>query len=85
MGTIPKHLMLGDLCRFKDAFGAPGTGVHSARVPFTRTAAVDYAGTLLLAWGTSAVSGLRLSVATIAWFAAAEFLHWLFCVRIGAA
>jgi hypothetical protein len=70
------------LCRFRDALGVPGRGVHRARVPGTPSAAFDYAGTLGLAWATSALTGVRLSVTTIAWFAVAELLHLAFCVRV---
>lgn len=73
------------LCRFRDALGVPGEGVHAARVPLTRTAALDYFGTLALAWLTSAAFDVRLSVTTVAWLLAAEALHRLFCVDVGGA
>jgi hypothetical protein len=75
--------MLRRPCHLSGALGAPGVGFHAARVPGTRTAAADYAGTLALAWAWSAASGLRLSVTTAALLLAAELLHWLFCVPVG--
>jgi hypothetical protein len=74
---------MGPLCRFKEALGVPGEGVHRLRVPGTPSAALDYVGTIGLAWATSALTGFRMSVTTIAWFAVAEMLHLAFCVRVG--
>lgn len=50
-------------------------------MPLTDTAAFDYFGTILLAWGISAASGLRLVPVTAGLLLTAEFLHWLFCVK----
>lgn len=68
------------LCRHKHALGVPREGFHRLRIPGTDTAALDFCGTLAIAWAASAASGARLSHTCVAVFLLAEFLHWLFCV-----
>jgi hypothetical protein len=45
----------------------------------------DYLGTVGLAWGLSAATGVRCSLWAIALFAAGEAMHWAFCVPVGGA
>lgn len=70
------------LCKFQNALGKPGNGFHKARVYGTNTALWDFIGTMFLAWLTSVAFGVRLSVTIIGWFAAAELMHWIFCVPV---
>jgi hypothetical protein len=81
--ALSNETMLRRPCNLSGALGAAGAGFHVARVPGTRTAAADYAGTIALAWAPSAASGLRLSVTTVAVPLAAELMHWLLCVPVG--
>lgn len=39
-----------NLCRFRDVFGAPGTGVHSHRVPGLSLATVDLGLTIAVSY-----------------------------------
>lgn len=70
-------------CVYSESLGVAGRGFHSARVPGTDTAAGDFFGTVLLAWGLSAATGVRCSLWAIVLFGMAEALHSLFCVRVG--
>ena len=67
------------LCQFKDAFGAPGTGVHKYRLG--GVAVVDVALTFLLAWGLAKVTKVGYWKMLLGLFLLGFFLHWLFCVR----
>jgi len=73
------------LCRYSGALGRPGQGFHRIRMPGTRSAMADYLGTVGLAWGLSAATGVRCSLWAIALFAAGEAMHWAFCVPVGGA
>lgn len=75
--------MADSLCRFQDALGVPGEGVHKVRVPGTDTAAADYVMTLLAAWLISAVFKASLVSVTVALFVAGVVAHRIFCVQIG--
>lgn len=66
------------LCRYRDLFGQPGSGVHSYRLgPF---AAVDLLLTLVAGFLLSYALDWSLWVSTSALFVLGIFMHWLFCV-----
>ncbi len=82
-----------DLCRFSDALGEPGVGVHAFRLPmpfgWPSLALADLVGTALLAlplaaWWSSGASAVRRFVAwVLAFFAlwgVGILLHGVFCV-----
>lgn len=65
-------------CKYKDALGKPGKGVHSVRV--FNIAVVDLVGTLAIAWAVARwrrESFLRWAAGLLA---LGVLLHWLFCV-----
>ena len=66
------------LCRYKDVFGAPGTGVHSVRL--LGLAAVDLGLTLVAALVLSRASRLSPWVCIVVFVASGVLLHRLFCV-----
>jgi hypothetical protein len=72
-----------DLCKYSDALGSPGTGLHRARIPGTNTAAADYVLTLLAAWLISAMFAFPLVPTTVVLFICGSVLHLLFCVKVG--
>ena len=63
-------------CPFANAFGVPGTGVHSYR--FLGLAIVDVALTVLVAALTTYFSGLPFLLSFLDWFLLGETLHWFF-------
>lgn len=69
-----------DLCRFRDAFGKPNEGAHSAR--FMGLAALDLA---LTVFGAFALAGFRLDSDFVLYFALVWAVgvaaHVIFCVR----
>jgi len=67
------------LCKYKDIFGKPGTGVHSYR--FMNIALVDVAVTLLAAFLISYFTKYKLLNVSIILFILGIILHRLFCVR----
>lgn len=67
------------LCKYKNIFGKPGTGVHSFRV--FNIAVVDVLLTILLAFFISKAFHLRFDITLIACFISGIILHRLFCVR----
>ena len=71
------------MCEYQHMFGMPREGVHALRVPWTTTAFVDYALTLLLAWFTAVIFDASLSVTTIFWMLAGYVAHRVFCVAVG--
>jgi hypothetical protein len=79
---------VGDLCRFRDALGAPRRGVHAYRTPGD-LAAVDIAMTLAVAVLIGCCAPLGDGTSRVATVIAAFFglwaigtaLHVLFCVR----
>ena len=80
---LPLGNMTDSLCRFQDALGVSGEGVHKVRIPGTDTAAADYVMTLLAAWLISAVFKASLVSVTVALFVAGAVAHRIFCVQIG--
>jgi hypothetical protein len=68
-----------NLCRYKDIFGEPNTGVHAYRIG--NIAIVDVILTLLLAWFLSRISRVRLIYWIILLFVLGIIVHRMFCVR----
>lgn len=66
------------LCKYKDALGVPGKGVHSIR--FAGVAIVDVIMTVVGAFMISSVYGWPFVNVTGILFLLGIFLHWLFCV-----
>lgn len=58
-----------NLCKYKNIFGVPGTGVHAWK--FEGTSLFDYIGTIILA----VITKVPLVITTII-----MFLHYIFCV-----
>ena len=67
------------LCKYKDALGVPGKGVHSIR--FMGVAIVDVISTLVGGYLISKVFGTNITYTIIALFLLGIYLHWLFCVN----
>jgi hypothetical protein len=67
------------LCKYKDALGVPGKGVHSIR--FMGVAIVDVVSTLVGGYLISKVFGTNITYTIIALFLLGIYLHWLFCVN----
>ena len=68
------------LCRFKDALGVPGQGVHALRIPGTNAAAVDVLLSLGLVWFLAAVPKMPITLAFLLVFGLALVAHLVFCV-----
>ena len=67
------------LCKFKDVFGKPGTGVHSIR--FAGVAIVDVLLTMLLAYVVSTIFRISFCKTVMALLIVGVISHRLFCVR----
>ena len=68
------------LCKYRDIFGAPGTGVHSIR--FAGVAIVDVVLTVASGWLISLyVKSMPFWQITALLFLTGILLHHLFCVR----
>lgn len=68
-----------DLCKYKNALGAPGTGTHSIRVG--NIAIVDVILTLVGALLITLVFGVNFFISAAILFLLGIVLHRLFCVR----
>ena len=68
-----------NLCKFKDIFGKPNTGLHSIRV--FNIAIVDVLFTVLLAYLIAAVFHTRFYVTLATLFISGIILHRIFCVK----
>ena len=66
------------LCKYKDIFGVPGTGIHSYR--FLDTAIVDYILTIVLAAAFAKATNVPFVISTILMFVLGIVLHAVFCV-----
>ena len=68
-----------DLCKYKDLFGKPNTGVHSFRI--FNIAIVDVLLTILTAYILSSFTGYNFIYTLIFMFLLGIISHSLFCVR----
>lgn len=66
------------LCKYRDVFGAPGTGAHSKR--FMGIAVVDTVLTFILIYFVKQISGATWLRSAVGTFAFAEACHIAFCV-----
>lgn len=71
--------MTFSLCRYKDMFGAPKTGLHSIRV--FDIAIVDVIMTLVGAYLLSFIFKIKLIYTIVGLFTFGIICHRLFCVR----
>lgn len=71
------------LCAYRNALGAPRTGLHAVRM-VGDTAAVDYFGTIGLSMMVTWITGIPLDIATVLLFVGSILLHALFCVPTNA-
>ena len=67
-----------NLCKYKNIFGVPGTGVHAWK--FEGTSLFDYFATIILAMITTKITKVPLVITTIVMFLLGIFLHYIFCV-----
>jgi hypothetical protein len=68
-----------NLCKFKDFFGKPNTGLHSMRV--FNIAIVDVLLTVLLAYLIANTIHTRFYVTLATLFISGIILHRIFCVK----
>jgi len=68
-----------NLCKYKDIFGKPNTGLHSIRI--FNIAIVDVLLTVLLAYIIANVFHTRFYVTLAILFISGIILHRMFCVR----
>ena len=68
-----------NLCKFKDMFGNPNTGLHSIRI--FNIAIVDVLLTVALAYIIANVFHTRIYVTLLVLFVSGIILHRLFCVK----
>jgi hypothetical protein len=70
---------MSGLCKYKDALGKPGKGVHSTR--FTGVAVFDVIATLVVAFIISYSTKKSFLMIAVILFILGIILHRLFCVR----
>jgi len=68
-----------DLCKYKNALGVPGQGIHSYRI--FNVAVADVIMTIVGAWLISFAFPKRFLVILITLFLLGIALHRLFCVK----
>jgi hypothetical protein len=68
-----------DLCKYKNALGVPGKGIHSYRLG--GVAIADVIMTILGAFFISLVSGWKFLYTLLSLFILGIILHKLFCVN----
>ena len=71
--------MVAVLCRYKDALGVPGKGIHSYRI--MNIAVVDVALTLLGAWVLAYALGVVYWKMAVGLFVLGIVMHRMFCVK----
>lgn len=68
-----------ELCKWKNMFGEPGTGIHSCR--FLGIAVADTLMTIIAAVLISQANGWKFNYVFVGLMLVALFFHWLFCVN----
>ncbi len=71
--------MLETLCKYKDALGQPGTGIHAYRV--ANIAIADVIMTLVVAYAIAVLFNVSFAYSAVAMFIAGIIAHRIFCVR----
>ena len=67
------------LCKYKDAFGKIGSGIHSYRI--FDVAILDFVVTAIVAYIITLLTGIRFLYTSIGLFVLGIFAHRLFCVQ----
>ena len=67
------------LCKYKDIFGAPNTGIHSYRV--FNIAIVDFALTIIAAIIIAYILDINILVSIFSLLLLGIVMHRIFCVR----
>lgn len=67
------------LCKYKDAFGKIGTGIHSYRI--FDIAILDFGVTAIVAYIITLITGVKFIYSAIGLFVLGIFVHRFFCVR----
>jgi hypothetical protein len=73
--------MSAALCKHRDIFGAPRTGVHALRIPLLDIAVVDIVCTVAAGWALARAARIQLWLSMCLVFGAGIVLHRAFCVR----
>lgn len=68
-----------NLCKYKDALGVPGKGIHSYRI--FNIAIADVVMTIISAWILSWIFKWSFRVTLVVLFLLGIILHRLFCVN----
>ena len=68
-----------ELCKYKDAFGKIGTGIHSYRI--FDIAILDFGVTAIVAYIITLITGVKFIYSAVGLFVLGIFVHRLFCVR----
>ena len=68
-----------NLCKYKNIFGVPGTGIHSYRI--FNLAILDIIITIILGYIISILTKYKLSNTLIVLFLLGIIVHRIFCVR----
>ena len=68
-----------ELCKYKDAFGKIGTGIHSYRI--FDIAILDFGVTAIVAYIITLITGVKFIYSAVGLFILGIFVHRLFCVR----
>ena len=76
---MKKHIYIMDLCKYKNALGEPGKGIHSYRL--FGVAIMDVIMTIIAAYIISYFTNYNFTYTLIFLFILGIILHRLFCVR----
>jgi hypothetical protein len=68
-----------DLCKYKNIFGEPDTGVHKIRL--FNFAIFDIIATILLGYFFSKITKINLWISILSMFVLGIISHRVFCVR----
>lgn len=71
--------MSESLCKYKNALGQPGEGIHSYRI--ADIAVADVIMTLVAAYLITLIYGVSFVYSAVGLFGAGIILHRVFCVR----
>ena len=70
---------MSDLCKYKDIFGKPSTGIHSYRI--FNIAIIDFVATAIVAYMITLLFKIQFVYSFLGLFLVGIFMHHLFCVR----
>lgn len=66
------------LCKYKNALGQPGKGIHSHRLG--GLAVADVIGTIVIGWALALLMRWNRAWTILGFWCLGILLHWLFCV-----